>query len=48
MSDEEIVKYIREQFDLTAMLENDANACAVAEWMFGAGRGTHGNGMPLV
>ncbi len=36
----EIVKYIEEHFKLTAKLENDANACAIAEWKFGAGRGT--------
>ena len=34
-----IVDYIRESFGLNATLENDANACAVAEWRFGAGRG---------
>ena len=25
---------------LNAKLENDANACAIAEWRFGAGKGT--------
>lgn len=35
-----IVSYIKERFGLRAKLENDANACAVAEWKFGAGRGT--------
>ena len=35
----EIVNYIKSRFDLKAKLENDANACAVAEWKFGAGRG---------
>ena len=35
-----IVEYIQKRFDLSATLENDANACAVAEWRFGAGRGT--------
>ena len=35
-----IVQYIRDTFGLSATLENDANACAVAEWRFGAGRGT--------
>ena len=35
----EIVKYIKSRFGLKAKLENDANACAVAEWKFGAGRG---------
>ena len=35
-----IVNYIKEKFGLSATLENDANACAVAEWRFGAGAGT--------
>jgi glucokinase len=35
-----IVQYVREKFGLESALENDANACAVAEWRFGAGRGT--------
>ena len=34
-----IVEYIQKRFGLRATLENDANACAVAEWKFGAGRG---------
>ncbi len=34
-----IVDYIRNRFGLIAKLENDANACAVAEWKFGAGKG---------
>lgn len=34
-----IVDYIKDKFGLTAKLENDANACAVAEWKFGAGKG---------
>jgi len=34
-----IVEYIQKRFNLKATLENDANACAVAEWKFGAGRG---------
>ena len=36
-----IVEYIKEQFGLSAKLQNDANACAVAEWRFGAGRGVN-------
>ena len=36
----EIVSYVKQHFSLDAKLENDANACAVAEWKFGAGRGT--------
>ena len=35
----EIVAYIKSRFGLDAKLENDANACAVAEWKFGAGKG---------
>ena len=35
-----IVDYIMEKSGLCAVLENDANACAVAEWKFGAGQGT--------
>ncbi len=35
-----IVQYIRQEYGLEARLENDANACAVAEWKFGAGVGT--------
>lgn len=36
----EIVAYVKKRFGLNAKLENDANACALAEWKFGAGRGT--------
>ena len=35
-----IVEFVQREFGLTARLQNDANACAVAEWRFGAGRGT--------
>ncbi len=35
-----IVEYVKEEFSLSSKLQNDANACAVAEWLFGAGRGT--------
>lgn len=35
-----IVEYIQNRFGLTARLQNDANACAVAEWRFGAGKGS--------
>ncbi len=34
-----IVEYVKTRFGLQAKLENDANACAVAEWKLGAGRG---------
>ena len=35
-----IVAYIQNMYALSARLENDANACAVAEWKFGAGIGS--------
>lgn len=35
-----IVAYIKRKYGLSAKLENDANACAVAEWKFGAGVGS--------
>lgn len=36
----EIVKYLRERYCGKVGLQNDANACAVAEWKYGAGKGT--------
>lgn len=35
-----VVEYVEREYGLKAKLENDANACAVAEWRFGAGVGT--------
>lgn len=35
----EAVKYISEKTGIPTVLENDANACAVAEWKLGAGKG---------
>ena len=35
-----IVKKFTDAFQVPAFLQNDANACALAEWKFGAGRGT--------
>ena len=35
-----VTKYFSEAFQAPAYLMNDANACALAEWKFGAGRGT--------
>ena len=35
-----IVKILSEEFHAKAAVHNDANACALAEWKFGAGRGS--------
>ena len=35
-----ITRMLTERFGIPARLCNDANACALAEWQFGAGRGT--------
>ena len=47
-----IVRIFEEKFHVPAFLQNDANACALAEWKFGAGKGidnmiflTFGTGM---
>ncbi len=47
-----IVSMFREKYGVDTMLQNDANACAVAEWRFGAAKGykniiflTFGTGM---
>lgn len=34
-----IVKLLEAHYGVTVKLQNDANACAVAEWKFGAGKG---------
>ena len=36
----EIVKIIENHYGAPTYLQNDANACALAEWKFGAGRGS--------
>lgn len=35
-----IVEILQTRFGLPAILQNDANACALAEWKFGAGQGS--------
>ncbi|MDG0810168.1 ROK family protein [Cohnella rhizosphaerae] len=36
----DVLAPLRERFGVPAALQNDANACALAEWRWGAGRGT--------
>jgi glucokinase len=36
-----IVQLFKDQFKVPVFLQNDANACALAEWRFGAGKGTN-------
>lgn len=36
----EIVSYLKNRYGGSVALQNDANACAVAEWKYGAGKGT--------
>lgn len=35
-----IVDVLKTEFKIPVFLQNDANACALAEWIFGAGKGT--------
>ena len=35
-----VVKFFADRYKVPVHLQNDANACAYAEWKFGAGRGT--------
>jgi len=34
-----ITEYLEEKYGAKSAIQNDANACAVAEWKYGAGRG---------
>lgn len=34
-----VVAYLEDKLDLPVSMENDADACALAEWRYGAGRG---------
>lgn len=38
--DVKIVDYLKKRYNGSVLLQNDANACAVAEWKYGAGKGT--------
>lgn len=38
--DVHIVELFEKEFSIPVSIQNDANACALAEWKFGAGRGT--------
>lgn len=35
-----VVEWLTKRLGVPAFLQNDANACALAEWMYGAGKGT--------
>ena len=35
-----VTDWLTERLNVPAFLQNDANACALAEWMYGAGRGS--------
>lgn len=35
-----VVKFFNERYGVPASIQNDANACALAEWLMGAGKGT--------
>ena len=35
-----IIRIFSDEFEVESVLQNDANACALAEWLMGAGKGT--------
>ena len=35
-----IIKILEDKYRVPAAIQNDANACALAEWLMGAGKGT--------
>ncbi|WP_257148482.1 ROK family protein [Bacillus sp. AFS073361] len=37
----DVVSLLKERFQVPVSLQNDANACALAEWKWGAGKGTN-------
>jgi len=37
----DVVSILRDRFQVPVSLQNDANACALAEWKWGAGKGTN-------
>lgn len=39
--DFQIVKILKKKYGVPAFLQNDANACALAEWLYGAGKGSN-------
>lgn len=39
-NDVKIVEYLEKKYPCRAYIQNDANACAIAEWLYGAGKGT--------
>jgi len=38
--DVHIIDIVEQKYDVSAYIQNDANACALAEWKYGAGKGT--------
>ena len=40
-NDVKITEMLKKHYGVPAKLQNDANACAIAEWKFGAGKGSN-------